>query len=619
MKSKTIIPLLELTAIVVSLLLRLFNVEQIGEYLLLIAILLGFFPLVIDVVKMLLSKNFGVDLLALLSISGSLLLGEYLAGAIIVLMLSGGELLEEYALKRSRSELTKLLSSTPTEANVLVGEKLTTVGLDQVKIEDIVLVKPGEVVPLDGIVEEGEVNVDESNLTGESIPILKQPGDKIFSGTVAKDALVKVRVTTLSKDSKYQQLVSLVKEAVEAKAPFVRLADKYSVWFTVLALILSLVGFIVSGGDMTIALSVLVVATPCPLILATPVAFSSGVSIAAKQGAVFKSGAAIEKLDRMTYLVFDKTGTLTLGKPLLEDSYWVDAAAAAAASQHLSAVSAIEQYSKHVLSQTLVKISDSVDKLPEVSNFAEVFGKGVSGIVNTNKYLVGNLGYLETEDVDVQPLLDSLAEQQVDIEADEFVKVFVSQNGRAIGLLRLRDQARPEAKAVLKRLRDNCNIQMYLSTGDKELIASKMAQEFGIEKYQSEALPEEKLATIAALQAEQEIVGMVGDGVNDAPAIAKANVGIALGYLGTSATTEAADVVITSNNLDVLARIIQISHGVLKVARQGIFIGIGLSILLMIVAIFGLLPPTFGALSQEVIDVLVILNALRARGIKVEA
>ncbi|KXK26852.1 MAG: Silver exporting P-type ATPase [candidate division WS6 bacterium OLB20] len=348
---KAFLPAATLAAIIIHLLLHLTGNANAALIILQAAVTLGLVPLVIDTAKMLLQKRFGVDYIALAGILGSLLLGEVLAGAIIVLMLSGGELLEEFALKRSRNELNRLLSLVPTRAHIRSGETITDVPVDRVKAGDELVIRPGEVVPVDGTVTEGQSEVDQSSITGESLPVQKRAGMQVMSGSVVSGSPLVIRADRTASESKYQLIVELVKEAEENRAPFVRLADRYSVGFTAVAFTLAAAAWVLSG-DPVRALSVLVVATPCPLILATPIAFASGISKAAGKGVVFKSGEAMEHLARATAVIFDKTGTLTMGVPAVTEVVLLDSKDKA---EVLRIAASAEQLSQHVVARSLVR------------------------------------------------------------------------------------------------------------------------------------------------------------------------------------------------------------------------------------------------------------------------
>jgi heavy metal translocating P-type ATPase len=601
---KLAIACVALLSIAVYLVTKFVFPSEIGNYFLLLALVIGFLPLLVETLASLARGNFGVDVLALLSISGSLLLGEYLAGVIIVLMLSGGEILEDFALKRSRKELSKLLANSPRIAHLMSGGQIRDLAVEAVQVDAELLVKAGEIVPVDAKVMTGTAEVDESSITGESLPVTKNAGDVIYSGSVLRDKPLKVMAIADAAHSKYQQIVALVQQAESQKAPFVRLADRYSVWFTALAVGLTGLAYLLSRDPAT-SLSVLVVATPCPLILATPIAFSSGISIGARRGIVFKSGSAIEQLAKVTTIVFDKTGTLTVGSPVVTQINLLNKDLDQ--ERLLAQVAAVEQLSQHLLGRVLGRLTQTSAQLPEVTDFSESFGSGVTATVMADKLVIGGRDYLRSHGVTVADELTAAAGKLL---------VLVAVNGRLALTIELADQPKPDAKSVVNRLQQQFKRKLLMLTGDRQEVAAKLAADFEIADYQAECRPEQKLGVIKKLQGTGARVAMVGDGVNDAPALAGADVGVALGYLGSSASTEAADVVITVSELDRVELAIKLSERVLRIANQVILIGIGLSTLLMLVATAGFLTPVAGAMLQEVIDVTVIVYALRVRSLK---
>jgi len=369
---------------------------EIAHFVLLVTLLLGSIPLLIDILKSLQEGHFGVDIIAIVAIGVSLVLGEYLPGTVILLMLSGGEALEEYALKRARKELTDLVSRAPHIAHRKRDQVIEDMPVDEINVGDIVLVKPGETIPVDGQVVSGKAMVDQSALTGESLPISVFIGSRVMSGSIATDGLLEVRTLIPSAESTYAKIIRLVQEAEEKKAPFVRLADRYSVWFTSGAFILALASWVISK-DPTRLLAVLVVATPCPLILATPIAFAAGISTAAKRGIIVKNGGALEELGEARSFIFDKTGTITLGVPLVTH---VQTFQEIVEDDVFQIAASLDQLSTHVLARALVQEAIK-RKIPflNIEDFTEEFGHGVQGNIKGKKYILGRLAYLRSQGV----------------------------------------------------------------------------------------------------------------------------------------------------------------------------------------------------------------------------
>ena len=609
---KTIIPFTTILALF-YLLIEYFVILPIDSDLVLrVAIFLGLLPLSVDILGSVINKRFGVDLIALVSISGSLFLGEYLAGAVILLMLSGGEYLESYAIRRSKKELHNLLSLAPRFAQIRMNGKVEKIDIAKVKIDDEVIVKPGEIVPIDGIIIEGVSSFDESTITGEAIPVEKAIHDWVYSGVVNKESVVIVKVMKTSENSKYQQIVKLVEQAENDRAPFVRLADRYSVWFTILAFALAGFAWLISN-DPVRALTVLVVATPCPLILATPIAFASGVSKGAGRGVIIKSGATIEQLARSKTFVFDKTGTLTEGRPQIKE---IKNFSKRYINEDLISIAAsLEQYSEHVLSKGFIDYAKSKKiNLENPIDLKESFGKGINGKIGGINYKLGKLNYV-LDGFDTKYVDDFKGKNSQDTsEGNILVYLGDVKNQEVLASYVLSDKPRKNILKEIKILKNLGIKKFVMLTGDKESIAKEYAKKFEISEFIAEISPEEKMAKIADIKKNSDDpVVMIGDGINDSPALATADVGIAFGILGTNATTDAGDIIITSGNFDRVSYTYSLSQKVLEIARQGIYIGMGLSTILMFFGAFGLFVPAIGALLQEVIDFIVILNSLRVK------
>ncbi len=604
--SRSVVPLFVLAGLSLSGAFYLLERTDLMNWVLFVTLIVGSIPLVIDMTESVLRKHFGVDIIAIVAIGASLLLHQYLAGTVIVLMLSGGEALESYALRRARRELTNLLANAPTKAHKEKDGKIMDVPIESVVVGDILIIKMGETIPVDGRVIEGSSSVDESMLTGESLPVQKSKGLTVMSGSVSTDNVLKIMATHDSSQSKYQQIIRLVREAEEQKAPFVRLADRYSVWFTAVTFILAIGAWIISG-DPVRSLAVLVVATPCPLILATPIAFASGISRAAKRGIIVKNGGVLEKLGEARSLVFDKTGTLTFGTPnivrvasygLPEDKVFLYAAG-------------LDQLSTHILGRALLEeASQKKIDLPYPEEFNEHIGEGVEGKIDGKHYIFGRYRMLETMKLAIpkEATDDHLAAQE-----NGQMAVFLADSTKIIGAVFFADTVRHNVQELFQNIRGLGIERVMMLTGDKRASALRIAKEVGIspDDVEAECLPQDKVNTVLSLHKNMAPVIMVGDGVNDAPAIAAADVGIAMGGHGNTASSEAGDIVILIDRVERVGEAIQLGHRVLGIAKESIFIGIGLSIALMIAASLGFIVPVYGALLQEIVDVVVILNALR--------
>lgn len=606
-KLKQIIPFTTLIAVGLNLLLGLIGYEQLARYILLVGISLGAIPLAVEIVSEILHKRLGVDLLAILSITGSILLGEYLAGAIILLMISGGEYLEDFAIKRSRKELKNILSKAPRSANLIVHESLKVISVSEVKVGDHLLVKKGEIIPVDGKISKGFTELDLSTLTGESLPVDKTVGMQVLSGSVNLGEAIEIEAVKIAKHSKYQQIVELVKRAESQKAPYVRMADKYSVFFTILSLGLALIAYLVSN-DPVRALTVLVVATPCPLILATPIAFTSGISQAARMGIVLKFGGAFEILNKAKSFVFDKTGTLTLGNLVITDiaSYHTNYTK----DQILQLCASLETLSEHIIARAITSYALKQKlNLTYPDNFKEKLGFGITGKVAGKLIVAGKPQFLLDQKIKIDPQINELFETD---KKQGIMKILLAQDQKLIGAISLQDQPRKNINKLFKGLKRLRIQKILMLTGDNQQVAKQLVANYQIDDFEADCLPEDKLKHILLLKKQHlNPVVMVGDGVNDAPALANADIGIAMGQKGLNASTDAADAVVVSDDISKILPLMQLSHQVISVATQGILIGIGLSTILMILGIFGKFTPVVGAFAQEAIDFLVILNSLR--------
>jgi heavy metal translocating P-type ATPase len=548
----------------------------------------------IDMIKVLKSGNFGIDLLAITAIVATIVLGQYWAGWIVLLMLTGGDTLEEYAANKAKSELKSLLDNTPSKAHLLKDGNVTDVDIDDVKVGDKILVRPKEQVPVDGLVIDGQSEIDESSLTGESVPVNVSEGSHVMSGSINGENPFQIKAEKIAADSEYQAIVKLVKESETHPAKFVRLADRYAVPFTLIAYIIAGVAWYVSKDPVRIA-QVLVVASPCPLILAAPIAFVSGMSRTSRNGIIIKSGTALEKLNSAKTVAFDKTGTITKGK-LVVDEFRT--------TNHfdektvMSYAASIEQNSSHVMAEAIVDYARSNNvTLKKTDDLKEITAEGIVGKVEGHVVKVGQASFVTKEAVD-------------EVKGSG---VYVSIDNQYAGVYSLLDQIRPESKSTIAKLKDFGIKNILMISGDKKEATEMVALEVGITKSYPTSLPADKVKIIDGLDKEYHPTVMVGDGVNDAPALALADVGIAMGYKGANAASESADAVILQDDLSKVSTAVKIAHDTMKVAREAVLIGIFICIALMLVAAFGLIPTIIGAMLQEVVDTVAILYALRAR------
>ncbi len=545
--------------------------------------------------------RFGVDVLAVLSLIGSLAVREYLAGALIAVMLATGQALDAAAERRATKDLRALLDRVPRTARRRTADGVEMIDLDAIVVGDVVVVGPGEVLPVDGTVVSEFAEIDDSALTGEPLQVRYDQGEAVRSGSVNAGAGVEIRAGATAADSTYAGIVRLAKQAAAESAPVVRLADRVAAWFVPLALAIAGLAWLLSGSA-TRAVAVLVVATPCPLLLAAPVAIVSGLSRASRIGVLVRGGGPLETLGRASTLVLDKTGTLTSGRPRGTD---IVTAPGWTIDEVLGLAASADQLSPHVLATAIVeeaRLRGLTLSMP--SDAQEEAGTGVSAMVDGHRVHVGNLG------VDGE-ILDWTASVLSRAALDGAVVAWVRVDGDLVGAILLADPLRPDAPRTLRRLRAAGISRLVMLTGDRPAPARQIGTVLGLDEVAAQQTPEDKVARVRA-ESERAVTAMVGDGVNDAPALAAADVGIAMGARGSTASSEAADIVLTADRLDRLADAKLIARRSRRIALQSAGVGMGLSLVAMGFAAVGMLPPAVGALLQEGIDLAVILNSLRA-------
>lgn len=573
--------------------------DSIAHWVLGISAIVNIFPLVWGMIEAVRDGSYGLDVLAITAIVTAVILGEYWAGIIVVLMLTGGEAIEDYAEKRAKRELTSLIARRPRKAHLMRGKNMVDVKLSQISVGDRIMILPGEVVPVDGIIIDGSSSFDESDLTGESLPLPKDINDYIMSGSLNMEGAITIKATSTAEDSQYEQIIKLVNSASASQSPFVRLTDRYSIPFTAVSFLIAGATWFVSGDPVRF-LEVLVVATPCPLLLGAPIALISGMSRAAKLGIIVKTGSALERLAEVETIAFDKTGTLTTGVPVVNS---IETYNKFTVEQVLSYAGALEQSSTHVLAKAIVdKASSEKIRISPAKQVKETPGHGLTGRLHGNTLLVGRLIFMQESGVAIPT---TVSNKSITKTAS-----FVAVDGKLAGIITFIDQLRPEAKDTLRVLK-NLNIKHTLVvTGDNQAVADAIGKELGIEKVIGDCLPGDKIHAIE--QVLNKPVAFVGDGVNDAPVLTAADVGIALGARGSTAASESADVVIMLDDLSKIATSIAIAKRTFAIARQSILIGIFISIGLMAVFSTGRFKAVQGAAIQELVDITVIINALRA-------
>lgn len=533
-----------------------------------------------------LKKRLALDYVAILAIAVALFTGEYLVAAIIALMIASGRTLEEYGISQAKNSLTKLIDRIPNAVSVWKnGEAVRKEIVSKVKIGEEILMRKGEVIGLDGILVSETGLTDESSLTGEPYPVDKIKGDAIRSGTINIGNPIVLKVTKEAADSTYRKIIDMVKRAQGEKAPLVRLADRYSVIFTFLTL--GIAGFAyLFDRNINSVLAVLVIATPCPLILATPIALMGGINAAAKKRIIIKKLANIEVLSRIKAVIFDKTGTITLGKPKVAS---FERITKNYEEKNLLAIAeALERNSLHPLAKTIVSFAkDKKSPIFHAENVKEIIGSGIKGLINNKEYSLSKL-------------------------KEEGMAIGIWEGKTLLAIFRFEDEIKKESKTILSYLK-NLGLELFIFTGDKKASAEKVAKEIGGNiTVKAECSPEDKKEGIEALKKEGKATAMIGDGINDAPALAFADVGMVFSNDEQTAASETADIVFLGGDFSLVLDSFKIAKRTIGIALGSIKWGIGLSIVGMIFAAFGLIPPIVGAFLQEAIDVAVILNALRS-------
>jgi heavy metal translocating P-type ATPase len=543
----------------------------------------------------------GLDIIAGLSMSAALYFGETLAAAIVALMYAGGQLLENFAERRASREMTALLSRVPRTTMRHRDGGLEEILLDGIAPGDRLLIRRGEVVPVDGALISGVAVLDTSALTGESLPITSHPGEMILSGSTNAGDVFDLEATRLAAESTYAGVIRLVEAAQRARAPMSRLADRYAIIFFGVTVGMAAAAWVIAADPIR-AVAVLVIATPCPLILAVPVALVAGLSRAAKHGILIKGGKALEGLARVRALVLDKTGTLTHGRARLVDSHLLGDIEQ---GELLRLAASLDQASSHILAQTIVQEAQARgQRLSVPTGVVEVPGEGLSGRIDGRQVVVGGLQF-------VARALGSDAIGTGAAYRPGASAVAVAVDGCAAGVMVFADQVRADVEMLFKRLRTLGIERIVLATGDRQDVAHFVAAGLSIDSVRAELTPDQKVLTVLSERKNGPVM-MIGDGINDAPALAAADVGVAMGATGAAASAEAADVVLLVDRLDRIVTALEIARRSRSIALQSVLVGIGLSIAGMVAATLGFLPPVQGALLQEIIDVAVISNALRA-------
>jgi Cd2+/Zn2+-exporting ATPase/Cu+-exporting ATPase len=539
-----------------------------------------------------------------LGIAGALAIGQYAAAAVIVFFMRLADFIEGYTTERSRRAIQELVKLAPEVARIERDGREIEVPSEQVSRGEIVLIKPGDRIPVDGSVVDGRASVNQAPITGESVPVEKQPGDQVFAATICERGALHVRTDRVGRDTTFGQIIRLVEEAEAAKAPVQRFADRFTAYYIPVVLAVALATYLI-GGSATAAVATMLVACSCAIAMATPVTVLAAVGHAAKRGIVIKGGRYLEALARVDTVVMDKTGTLTIGRPEVTDAVALDGGSG---EDLLALVAGLERRSEHPLAAGIVRAAEGRGITPVEPNEFEVYpGEGVSGTVEGRRVWCGTERLMARAGVAVSESARAHAQA---LSAEAKSVVVVAKDGRIVGLIALADTLRPEAARALDALRALGIRRLLLVTGDRRPVARAVAERLGLE-FEAEVLPEDKIRMIEKLQREGHVVAMIGDGINDAPALAQADVGIAMGVAGTDAAIEAAHVALMGDDWRAVPEAIRIGRRAFRTIKQNLWFAAGYNVVGMLLAAFGWLPPVFAAAAQALPDLAVMLNSSR--------
>lgn len=559
------------------------------NYLSWIAIILCGIPIFKECIEGLVTElNIKADLLVSIAIIASIIIGEIFAAGEISTIMAIGSFLEDYTVSKTQDRIEELVNITPQFTTRIKNNKEEKIPVDEIKLNDILKILPGESIPTDGLIIDGETSIDQSNLTGESMPIDKKADSEVYSGTINLYGSFKMKATKLPKDSSLQNLIALVETSQPENAKIVKTADKWATWIVLIAFSVSLLNFILTK-DITKSVTVLVVFCPCALVLATPTAIMAGIGNLTKYGILVKDGKSIEQIGQINEFIFDKTGTLTYGTPRIIEIVSQNK------EEMMYLLTSLESQSEHPLAKAIVKYYNR-DNLAKVEDFKIILGKGVSGKINNDLILAGNEKLLNDYNITIDQNISNINKTQI----------YVVKNKKILGKVIFSDILRPNSKQVINELK-NLEIQTTLLTGDNENVGSYIAGEVNVDNAQFDCMPEDKTAYISKRQSINNKVAMIGDGINDAPSLKKANVGISMGKIGSDISVKASDITLLNDNIADIPHLIKISRKTIKIININIAFSLVLNITAMILAILGIVNPISGALIHNIGSVIVII------------
>jgi heavy metal translocating P-type ATPase len=578
--------------------------EAVGIDLALAAAAIGASFIAFSAATSLLKGVFGVDVLATAAVVVSIAVGEYLAAAVIAIMLGGGEILEDFASNRASNAIQKLIEASPKTAIVIRDGREIEVKIDDVKIGETVVVKPGGKIPVDGIVLNGQATVNQSSVTGESMPAEKSRNDKVYSGTIVQLGALEIETTAVEEQSTYGKIIQMVKEAEENRAPIERIADKYAKYFTPVVLALGIGVYVLTGDPLRLA-SVFVIACPCALVLATPTAIAASIGNSARKGILIRNGESLEKLSGVDTLVLDKTGTITRGRLQVVSIAGFNGHSE---SEIMRLAVTAEKLSEHPVAQAIVsKAKEMKIEAEEMKCFKVHPGLGVRVECEGDSIVVGNERMLKEYSVS----LGSDGTSCLPKHAGVGTTIFVAKNYNVIGAVLLSDTLRDDAKDALNKAKINGVTKTVMLTGDNERIAKLVGEQIGVDEVQSDLMPSDKVDYVKKLRAQGHHVAMVGDGINDAPALASSDVGIAMGLRGTDVAIETAGIVLATDDLNRIPKLFKISRATMRIIKANIAIAMAVNVLGIAFSMYGLLPPLLASIVHESNALVGLFNSLR--------
>ena len=570
-----------------------------------VAIILCGLPIVLEaVIGLVTAFDIKADVLVSLALIASVCIHEDFAAGEIAFIMQLGGLLEELTVAKARAGIEKLVHLTPTTARRIQNGSEEMIAAEEVVLDDVLRVLPGETIPVDGIILSGQTSINQAVMTGESLPVDKGPGDEVSSGTVNQFGAFEMKATKVGEDSSIQRMIRLVQSADAGKAKIVGLADRWATWIVITALTAAIITWFVSGQIIR-TVTILVVFCPCSLVLATPTAIMAAIGNATKHGFLVREGDALERLSKVRRVTFDKTGTLTVGIPKVS---FVETVSDQITNEELYAyTAAVETQSEHPLGKAIVRCyqKEIKETLPIAEDFEMLPGQGVRAKVDGKQILAGNSKMMDTANISLDEKISALKREQ---EAKGATVILVALDGKAAGLIALSDSIRPESKGMIRQLLLQ-GIRPVLLTGDNEAAANQIADEIGITDVRANCLPQDKLSAIADLQEKDELVCMIGDGINDAPALKKATVGIAMGGVGSDIAVEAADIALVDDEVKELPHLFALSHKMMRKIKFNLSFSMILNFVAIVLAITGILNPVVGALVHNCGSVFVIINS----------